>query len=322
MVSGFGNQNMLGNRTLITGIRGFCGRHLSAHLARQGYAVFGIDIAPGRSIPSAKVYTGDICDQDFVRETILAIRPSYIFHLAALITARAGLDALHNVNVLGTDHILKVVRMADLDSVILIPGSSAAYGLVEPDDLPVRESQLFRPLDAYAVSKIAQEMLAYTYYARYDLKVVRARTFNVMGPGEPSSLVCSAFAKQIAEIEAAQIEPVLRVGNLTSQRDFVDVRDVVRAYRLLVQRGRPGEVYNICSGLAVSIEACLNELLAMARTPIRVKQDPARMRPSDVPVSVGDRSLLYSQTGWGPTTPLKQSLADLLDDWRRRIQEA
>jgi GDP-4-dehydro-6-deoxy-D-mannose reductase len=310
---------MSDDRALITGIHGFCGRQVGLHLAQHAGAVFGLDLTPASSVPNATVHTGDIRDAAFVRQVILDVRPTHIFHLAALVSPHADLETLHDVNVRGTEHLLEAVRLAGLDATVLIAGSSAIYGLVEPDDLPIRESQSFHPANAYAVSKIAQEMLAYTYYARYGLKVIRARAFNIVGPGQPSSLVCSAFAGQIAEIEAGQIEPVLRVGNLSSQRDFVDVRDVARAYRLLAQRGQPGQVYNICSGQAVSIQTCLDQLLRLARIPIKVEPDPSRMRPSDIPVSVGDNNLLHRQTGWRPEISLEQSLANLLDDWRRRI---
>lgn len=309
------------NRIFITGIHGFCGRHLGAHLVQRGHAVSGIDLSPGALGPEIEVHAGDIRDPALVREIILTIQPTHIFHMAGLISSDAGLDMLYDVNVLGAEHMLKAVYQADLDPVIVIPGSSAVYGLVEPDDLPIRESQPFRPLNLYAVSKIAQEMLAYAYHARHGLKVIRTRAFNLVGPGQPPSLACSAFAQQIAETEMGNAEPVLRVGNLTPQRDFVDVRDVVRAYWLVAQRGRPGEVYNVCSGLGVSIQSCLDGLLRLTRASIKVEQDSTLLRPADIPVSVGDGSLLRKQAGWCPTIPLEQSLADLLKDWRQRVRE-
>lgn len=309
------------NRALITGIHGFCGRHLAVHLAQHGYAVSGIDLAAGAIAPGIEIYTGDVRDRDFVQAVLAEVRPSHIFHLAALVAPGAGLEALYEVNVLGTGRLLDTVQELDIDPAILIAGSSAAYGLVEADGLPIGEAQPFHPLDAYAVSKIAQEMIAYTYYARHHLKVIRTRTFNLIGPGQPPTLAASAFARQIAEMETGSIEPVLRVGNLTPERDFLDVRDGVRAYQMVMQSGQPGLVYNVCSGQAISIQTCLDELLNLSTVPMRVEKDPARMRRSDIPVSVGDGSLLYRTTGWQPEIPLKQSLADLLDDWRRRTQE-
>jgi GDP-4-dehydro-6-deoxy-D-mannose reductase len=315
-------RNMSDNRVLITGIQGFCGRHLGAHMKQHGYAVSGIDLTPATPITDITVYVGDIRDPAFVQEVVRTSCPTYVFHLAGLTTPHADLDVLYDVNVRGTECLLEAIRLAGLDPAILITGSGAAYGLVEPEDLPISESQPFHPLNAYAVSKICQEMLAYTYYSRHSLKVIRTRAFNLVGPGQPPSLVGSAFARQIAEIETGRIEPVLRVGSLAPQRDFVDVRDAVHAYWLIAQSGQPGKVYNVCSGQAVSIQACLDELLRLTQTLIRVEQDLARVRLSDIPVSVGDNSLLHKQTGWHPVIPLGQSLADLLDDWRQQIPGA
>jgi GDP-4-dehydro-6-deoxy-D-mannose reductase len=317
-------------RALITGIRGFCGTHLAIHLRRQGFVLAGIELPPSGSQATLQdwahrvgsdltVYHGDIRDLVFLRETIRVVRPTQIFHLAALISSDDELERLYDVNVRGTQQLLSAIRAEGIDPVILITGSSAAYGVVGVQDLPIRESQPFRPLNLYAVSKIAQEMLAYSHHARYGLRVVRTRAFNVTGPGEPPSLAPSAFARQIAEIELGRSAPVLRTGNLSPQRDFVDVRDLARAYRLLAQYGKPGEVYNVCSGQAVLILTCLQELVKLAKVPIRVEPDPARTRATDLPVSVGDPSLVRQETGWQAEIPLAQSLADLLDDWRRRM---
>ena len=304
---------------LVTGATGFCGGNLVTQLLASGYDVVGFD-RESRPRADLTAYVGDITDNARLRAILGKVQPDVIFHLAALTNPRLEYQELHRVNALGTLSLLDAVHQVCPKVLVLITSSSAVYGLVEQADLPIRETQPFRPLNAYAVSKIAQEMVAYTYYARYGLNVIRTRAFNLVGPGQPPSLVCSAFAKQIAEIEAGQAEPVLRVGNLTPQRDFVDVRDGARAYRLIAQHGQPGEVYNVCSEQPVSIQTCLDELLRLTRIPIRVEQDPDRMRPSDIPVSVGDGSLLRRQTGWCPAIPLEQSLADLLDDWRRRIQ--
>ena len=312
---------MPAKRALITGIYGFCGRHLAVHLQRQGYQVSGLDLVQAPSLAGIPVHAGDLRQRDFVQSVVRSVRPTHIFHLAALISPHADLDDLYAVNVRGTEHLLEAVRLAGIEPVILITGSSAVYGLVQPGDLPIRESLPFQPLNAYAVSKIAQEMLAYTHHARHGLQVIRTRAFNLTGPGEPPSLVCSAFAKQIAEIEAGLIEPVLRVGNLAPQRDFVDVRDVVHAYHLAAQLGRAGQVFNVCSGRAVAVQTCLDQLLRLATKPISLEQDPARMRPADIPVSVGDGSHLQELTGWQPARSLEESLADLLNDWRQRIGE-
>ncbi len=305
-------------RVLITGVAGFCGRHLASYLLGLGYDVVGFD-RESRPHVGLTTYAGDITDNAQFRAILGKVQPDVIFHLAALIDSRLEYHELHRVNALGTQSLFDAMRQVCPDASVIITSSSAVYGLVNSSHVPIRETQPFRPLNAYAVSKIAQEMLAYTYYAHYGLKVILTRAFNLVGPGQSPSLVCSAFAKQIAEIEAGQAEPVLRVGNLAPQRDFIDVRDVARAYCLLAQTGQPGEVYNVCSGKAISIQACLDELLRLTQKRIRVEQDPDRMRSSDIPISVGDNNSLREQTGWRPTIPLEQSLADLLDDWRRQI---
>jgi GDP-4-dehydro-6-deoxy-D-mannose reductase len=312
---------MSGDRALITGIHGFSGRHLARHLSQHGYTVYGVDLVSDTSLSGVKVFRGDIRNPGFVRQVVRETRPSYVFHLAALIAPSASLDALYDVNVRGTEVLLEALQETGLDSTILITGSSAVYGPVEQANLPIHETQPFRPLNSYAVSKIVQEMVAYTYHARYNMRVVRTRAFNLVGPGQSPSLACSAFARQIAHIEGGQSEPVVCVGNLTPRRDFVDVRDGVCAYRLVAEQGFPGQVYNVCSGQAISIRTCLDELLNLAQVPVEVTQDPDRMRASDVPVSVGDGSLLQIQTGWHAAIPLKRSLVDLLDDWRQRVQK-
>lgn len=312
---------MLNKHALVTGINGFCGKHLKNHLLQQGYTVSGIDLTSDTRDPNTTIYFGDIRDRNFVQKVITSVQPSHIFHLAGLIGHKAEFDILHDVNVRGTESLLDAVCSAKIDPIILITSSSAVYGSVTSSELPIKEAQPFRPPNAYAVSKIAQEMIAYSYYAQRNLRVIRTRAFNLIGPGQPPSLAGSAFAKQIAEIEAGQMEPILKVGNLTAQRDFVDVRDAVDAYQITAQNGRPGKVYNVCSGQKVSMQASLEQLLDLARASIKIEQDPTRLRPSDIPVSVGDSSLIHNQTNWKPNIPLKQSLNDLLNDWRLRIHK-
>lgn len=302
---------------LITGIQGFCGRHLSVHLAEQGYAVHGLDRFSDPPVPGAAVVAGDIRDLGVVQEVLRTVRPTHLFHLAALTAPQADWETLHDVNVRGTDRLLEAVRLSGLDPVVLVTGSSAAYGRVAAEELPISESQPFRPMTLYAVSKIAQEMLAYAYHARYGMRMIRARAFNLTGPGEGAGFVTSAFAWQIAEIEAGRREPVLRVGNLETVRDFTDVRDTVRAYRLMAECGEPGAVYNVCSGTGTPVRQLLDTLLQLSRVrEIRVDVDPARLQPADVPVQVGDASLLREVTGWTPVLPLDQTLHDVLHYWR------
>jgi GDP-4-dehydro-6-deoxy-D-mannose reductase len=185
--------------------------------------------------------------------------------------------------------------------------------------VPIKETNPLRPLSPYAVSKVAQDLLAYQYFESYGLKTIRTRGFNHTGPRRGDVFVTSNFAKQIASIEAELQEPVIRVGNLESVRDFTDVRDTVRAYWLAVEKGRPGEVYNIASGRETSIRQLLDSLVELSRTRVEVEIDPDRLRPSDVEVLIGDASKFHADTGWAPTIPLEQTLEDLLDFWRERV---
>jgi GDP-4-dehydro-6-deoxy-D-mannose reductase len=305
---------------LITGALGFCGRHLAAHLTAHRYQVYGLDLIAEPPLPGVTVYAGDIRNREWLTDLLHALQPTHLFHLAALTTPQAGWDALHEVNVRGTGQLLEAVRMSGVDPVILIAGSSAAYGAVEPGELPIIERQPFRPRTAYAVSKIAQEMLAYSYYARYGLRLIRSRAFNVTGPGESAGFVTSGFAQQIARIEAGLQPPAIDVGNLGAVRDLTDVRDAVRAYRLLGELGQPGEVYNVCSGTGTEIRRLLDCLTGLSHNQgIRIAPDPERLQPADVPVQIGSATRLCQATGWQVEIPLEQTLEDVLEFWRREI---
>jgi GDP-4-dehydro-6-deoxy-D-mannose reductase len=189
--------------------------------------------------------------------------------------------------------------------------------MVYDNELPIRETNPLRPLSPYAVSKVAQDLLAYQYWMSYHTDVVRTRGFNHEGPRRGPVFVASDFAKQIADIERGRREPVLHVGNLEARRDFTDVRDMVRAYWLALEKGEPGEVYNICSGKAYAIREVLDLLLGMTKSRIEVRPDPKRLRPSDVPVLLGDHAKFSAVTGWQPTIPFERTLADMLDYWRK-----
>jgi len=215
-----------------------------------------------------------------------------------------------SVNVLGTHHVLEAVREAGLDCPVLVTGSALVY---RPTTNLLSEEHPIGPSDPYGVSKLAQEMLA-THATHAPIFIVRP--FNHAGPRQAATYVTSSFARQIAEIEAGLREPVLRVGNLESRRDITDVRDTVRAYRLVVRHGRPGRPYNVCSGQVYRIRDLLDALTRMSSTAIRIEVDPDRLRPSDNPVIAGDRSRISAETGWQPRIPIDRTLEDLLDYWR------
>jgi GDP-4-dehydro-6-deoxy-D-mannose reductase len=310
-------------RAWITGAAGFVGSHLAAFLGEQGLAVHGTDV-PGVPAPArwpGAWHPGDVTDADTVSEIVRRVDPTHVFHLAALIRSDSLRDLLA-VNVVGTQRLLEALAGANKSIRVLVAGSAAEYGYAGPDELPIRESASLRPVNLYGVSKAAQSLLAAQYARRGPLHIVRVRTFNLIGPGEPDTMVCSAFARQVAEIERDPGRNPLRTGNVASSRDFVDIRDAVRAYWLALDRGQSGEVYNVCSGTGVTIESILQQLLGMTGAAVTVREDAGRLTPWDVPVHYGDPAKLQAATQWSPERPLAASLADLLADWRRRIVRA
>jgi GDP-4-dehydro-6-deoxy-D-mannose reductase len=258
----------------------------------------------------------DLLDRGAVSRALSELQPSAVYHCAGI--AHVGeswsepVRAL-SVNVLGTHHVLEGVRDAGLDCPVLITGSALVY---RPSTSPLREDDPIGPSDPYGVSKLAQEMLA----ARIaSFPVLLARSFNHAGPRQSQAYVTSSFARQIAEIEAGRREPVLQVGNLESRRDITDVRDTVRAYQLVVRRGRPRRPYNVCSGEAYRVRDLLDALIGLSRASIEIQVDPSRLRPSDNPVIAGDRSRIGAEAGWSPEIPIERTLDDLLNYWRREI---
>lgn len=312
---------MLTNKALITGAAGFCGQHLARLLLKHGYAVVGFDVRLSH-VPGVENIIGDLHDADFVQQMLEATQPTHVFHLAAATSSTDRLEDFLNINVHGTQTLLKALYNNNQRPVILIAGSSAAYGRVAPNELPIVESQPFRPSTAYAVSKIAQELVGYQHYAAYGARVLSTRTFNLTGPGESMHFVTSAFARQIAEIEARKREPVLYVGNLNAVRDFTDVRDAMRAYLLLAEQGLPGEVYNVCSGKGTCVREILQLLLELStRGDIQIQIDPLRLQTADVPIQIGSAEKLNALTGWTPTLTRRETLNDVLNSWRCRISE-
>ncbi|MBD3286520.1 NAD-dependent epimerase/dehydratase family protein, partial [candidate division WOR-3 bacterium] len=224
-------------------------------------------------------------------------------------------------NVVGEANLFEACRKAGCDPVIQIAGSSEEYGFVYPDEVPIKETNPLRPLSPYGVSKVAQDLLGYQYYKSYGLKIIRTRAFNHTGPRRGDVFVTSNFARQIVSIEKGLSKPVIKVGNMEAVRDFTDVRDVARAYELAVEKGIPGEVYNIASGKGIKIGELLDMLLSLSSVKIKTVNDPSRMRPSDVELLVGDITKFTKQTGWKPEIPFKQTLTDTLDFWRNRLPD-
>jgi GDP-4-dehydro-6-deoxy-D-mannose reductase len=264
----------------------------------------------------------DLSAYGAVEDVVETADPDHIFHLAAQASVeRAWQDPAGTLgnNITAELNLLRAVITCDLDPRILIVGSADEYGLVETEDLPADEETPLRPLNPYAVSKIAQDYLGYQYHLSHELSVVRVRPFNHTGPRQGLGFVVPDFCQQIAMIEAGRQDPVMRVGNLSAQRDFSDVRDIVRAYHLALSKGEPGKVYNIGSSRAYSIREILDLLLELSEASIEVEQDPERMRPSDVPAMVCDARRFGKVTGWQPRYGMEQTLHDTLDYWRNQV---
>ena len=304
---------------LVTGAGGFAGSHLVEQLAGTE-AIVGW----GRSAPPPDMAAGvtwqrvDLLDRDGVREAIRQSRPRAIFHCAGIAhVAQSWQQAAATLagNALATHHLLDALHRAGVRARVLITGTSYVYA---PMAQPIDEDGLIAPTGPYAFSKFAQEQLA-LYAGRHDgLEIIVARPFNHTGPRQQPAFVAPAVARQIALIERGALPPVLSVGNLDATRDLTDVRDVVRAYRGLMTTAAPGSIYNVASGTGRTIRSIVDALVARARVPIRVEIDPARLRPNDVPVLVGDASRLRQLTGWAPDIPFDQTLDDLLEYWRNQ----
>ncbi|GIP55058.1 GDP-mannose 4,6-dehydratase [Paenibacillus vini] len=315
-------------KALVTGISGFVGSHMAEYLLSNNIEVLGT-IRQRSRMDHIQHILNDIhlveCElrDPFSVETLIdRERPDLIFHLAAQsfvpTSWNSPTDTIYN-NVAGQINIFESVRRFQLDCKIQIACSSEEYGHVEQDEVPIRETNPLRPLSPYAVSKTAQEYLGYQYFKSYGLNVVQTRTFNHTGPRRGENFVTSNFSKQIAEIEAGKKPPVIYVGNLLAKRDFTDVRDVVRAYWLALEKGEPGETYNIASNKCYTIGEVLQLLLTLSKVQIEIQQDPARMRPSDVEILLGDYSKFNAKTGWKPEIPFHKTMEDLLNYWRARV---
>jgi GDP-4-dehydro-6-deoxy-D-mannose reductase len=311
------------SHVLVTGAAGFAGSHLVDSLAAAGLRVVAWGRpggAPPRDVPGVRWAAVDLLNRAAVNAAIGEVRPAVVYHCAGAAHVgrswRGTADTLA-INVRGTHHLLEALARLERPAHVLVPSSAMVYAAAA---VPLAEEAPLGPASPYAVSKLAQEMLALRA-ADGGLQVHVARAFNHFGPRQDAWFVAAGFARRIADVEAGRWEPEIAVGNLEARRDLTDVRDVVRAYRLIVERGRPGRPYNVCTGQAISIRELLDRLLARARVPIRIRADPARYRPNDVPLVVGDPSRIRNEIGWTPEIRLEQALDDLLDYWRARASD-
>ncbi len=315
---------------VITGCTGFSGSHLAEYLIslNKEEDIFGTIRGRCRQTDfidhikdKLTLLECDLTDYNSVQSTIEESEPDIIFHLAGITFVptswRAPQETIYT-NVIGTLNLLESVRKSKYDPKLLISGSSESYGLVYKDEIPIKESNPLRPQSPYAVSKCGQDLLGYQYHQSYGLKIIRTRAFNLMGPRSGEKIFTANFSKQIVEIEKGIREPVIKVGNLDAVRDLTDARDIVRAYELAVEKCNYGEVYNICSGIGWKVKDILNTLLKMADISIGIKKDKSRMRPSDVPILIGDSTKFREKTGWEPQIDISQSLKDVLNYWRNQ----
>ena len=310
---------------LITGINGFVGSHLADLLVSEGYQVSGIALTRNlRHLAHVEqqisIAYGDVRNAKEVQNILAEVKPDYIYHLAGssfVPDAEADPKTVYDVNVLGTLNLLEAARSTHLSATILIVGSGEVYGHVPETALPVNEEYPLKPTSPYGVTKACADLLAYQYATAYQMDVIRVRPFNHIGPRQSEQFVCSSFAKQIVEIEQGIRKPILNVGNLEARRDFTDVRDVVRAYRTLLEEVKGGEVYNIGSNKAWRIGEIVGMLIGASRVKgIALEQQSLRVRPNDIPIMRCDASKAEKAIGWRPEIPIEQTLQDLLNYWR------
>lgn len=314
-------------QVLITGAGGFVGGHLASYIqaTNPDVNIYGTILyeteKPSEHI--TKSYQVDLKHYDLVRDMLADCQPDRIYHLAAqAFVPRSFQDPWETLenNIRGQLNIIQACLELDIRPRLLIISSAEIYGAVTTEQMPMDESTPIRPTNPYSVSKVTQDMLGLQFFLSHNMPIMRARAFNHIGPGQNSRFVAPAFATQIAKIEANQQEPFIYVGNLEAQRDFTDVRDIVRAYHLIVENGIPGQAYNVASGKAYSIQYLLDTLLGYSDINIDVRVDPDRLRPVDVPIIRGDHSKLHHDTGWQPTISFEETLKNVLDDCRQRMK--
>jgi len=319
-------------RVLITGIAGFVGSHMADYLLEtfpdcevHGGIRWRSDLQNIKHLDGKiKLHDLELTDAKSTDSFVRNAEPDKIFHFAAqsyVMASYTSPQSTIETNIIGTLNLLESVRKADLDPVIHICSSSEVYGQVTEDEVPIKETNQFRPASPYAVSKVGQDRLAFQYFKSYGIKNIISRAFTHTGPRRGEVFAESTFAKQIAEIENDKREPIVNVGNLDSVRTFLDVRDIVRAYWLLTEKCDYGEAYNIGGNKTMKVGEMLEMMIKMSDREISIRQDPSRMRPSDVTLQIPDISKFVQKTGWKPTIPTEQTFEDLLNYWRKIFEK-
>lgn len=312
-------------KALIIGAAGFVGHYLADYLINECHMEVHVTKLPHETVQNFKViqHNLDIMNRDSIETLLFSVHPEYIFHLAAQSSVgvawkNPGLTI--DINVKGSLNVMDAIRQLYYKPRILLIGSGEEYGYVRNEEIPIKEDTLLRPGNIYAATKACQNMIGSIYAKAYDMEVMMVRAFNHIGPSQAPMFVVADFCKQIAEIERNKRKPVIVVGNLQAKRDFTDVRDVVRAYALLAQKGIKGETYNVGSGNAVSIQAILDIVLSKTNCKIQIEIDPNKIRPMDAPIIEADITKLYELTGWKPQITLEQTISETLKFWRESIE--
>jgi GDP-4-dehydro-6-deoxy-D-mannose reductase len=310
-------------KALITGAGGFIGSHLADSCVAKGLEVVALTHGKTDNLNHLKgkirTLDCDIADKDAVFKIVAETKPDYVFHFAAqsfVMPSWKDPEGTFKSNIIGTRNILEAVREAGIDPLIVLACSSAAYGFTLPSEIPISETKEFRPSSPYAISKAATDHLGHMYARRYGMRILRLRIFNTIGPRKTGSALAE-WSEQIAKIESKK-QDVMKVGNLEGTVDFTDIRDFISAVWLLVEKGEPGDAYNTCSGTGRKMSDVLECMKSLAKVPVKSIPDPAKFRPNDDPIFVGDNSKLRA-LGWKPQIPFEQTLQDTLVWWRTQV---
>jgi len=318
-------------KALITGIAGFAGRHLTEYLQGRGDEVAGIEngdsdeITPfAKSHNKLKIYIGDLRDEHILTKAIKQFAPDTIFHLAAQSSVRLSFEnplETFSVNIIGTLVLFETISKIDMPIKTLVITSSEVYGRLTPEECPVREDHPLKPINPYAVSKATVDLMAYQYFKAFGMPIYVVRAFSHSGPHQKTVAVLSDWAMQVAKIDLGISAPTIKVGNTDVMRDYSDVRDIVRAYVAMVEKGKPGEPYNVCSGIGNRLADMLEKYRSFISKKINVVVDQSRMRPVDIPILVGSNAKIIQDTGWTPTIPIDTTLRDTFNFWRDYLAE-